>query len=81
MSVGLSFIFLTVICLVLTILGSIWLWLCLRSGAVGMGGDLMPAIRRVRQPRKFWIVISALAVAVLSLFALFISLFLFLEIP
>ena len=81
MSVGLSFISLTAVCLFLTVLGSIWLYRCFRDGAVGMGGDLGPAVRRVRQPVKFWIAISALTLAVLSLFVLLVSLLLLLEIP
>ena len=75
MSVG-GFVFGAVVFLFLTILGSVWLYRCLRDGAVGMGGDLTPAIRRVRQPVKFWIAVLAVALTVAMPLALFISLFL-----
>lgn len=44
----------------------VWLWRGMAAGEIGlMGGGLAPVVRRARQPRKFWVVISAAAIFVL----------------
>lgn len=50
------------ICGLLVLLGCLWIVRSIRTGEFSLvGPGLYPAIRRVRQPVKFWVAVATLA--------------------